>query len=85
MNFFDDFLKMYGIDDAFPPLDHCAKCKAHVLSPGGLCESCNLDELNKQLGAIVQEVYGSAKNSFDDMAMYAMGIPDDYNPYRCYN
>ena len=84
-SFFGDFLKMYGFDDAFPPFDHCVKCKAHVPPPGGLCESCNLNELNKQLGAIVSEIYGSAKDNRDDMAMHALGIPADYNPYHCNN
>jgi hypothetical protein len=64
----------------------CSNCGGPVAPlTGGVCGSCKMDELNKQLGTVVEDVYGSAKDARDDMAMYAMGIPSDYNPHSYHN
>ena len=86
-DFFDDLHGSFGENiEGAPGGFSCSTCGGPVAPlTGGVCEGCKMDELNKQLGAIVENVYGSAKNARDDMAMYAMGIPDDYNPHHCYN
>tara|TARA_Y100000310_G_scaffold174771_1_gene174904 strand:- start:151 stop:435 length:285 start_codon:yes stop_codon:yes gene_type:complete len=85
--FFDDLNGFFGdsIEGAHGGFS-CSDCGGPVAPlTGGFCEGCKMDELNKQLGAIVNKIYGSEKDNRDEMAMFAMGIPSDYNPYHCNN
>ncbi len=83
---FEEFNNFINNDMQKPAGFSCDKCAGPVAPfTGGVCEGCKLDELNLELASIIQEAYGNEKAIMDDIAMYAMGIPADYNPFYCLN
>ncbi len=91
MSLEDLFNQMFeDFNNFFKPQENagfsCEKCMGPVAPfTGGVCEGCKLDELNLELASMIQEAYGNEKAIMDDIAMYAMGIPADYNPFYCLN
>jgi len=94
MNFEDIFNEMFQEFNSFfnnHLQNHsgfsCMKCHGPVAPlTGGVCESCQLDEINMELGSIVQQLYGSDDALKSDIAMLALGgPPKGYNPFHCLN
>ncbi|MBO68950.1 MAG: hypothetical protein CL398_11655 [Acidiferrobacteraceae bacterium] len=94
MNFDDLFKELFQEFDQFlkgQMHQHsgfsCLKCEGPVAPlTGGICEACQFDEINMQLGEIVESTYGSSEAIRDDMAMMALGgAPTGYNPFHCLN
>ena len=83
---FEEFSDFCSNDMQKPAGFSCDKCAGPVAPlTGGICESCKLDELNLELGLMVQKAYGSQKAMRDDIFMFTVGIPADYNPFYCLN
>ena len=83
---FEEFNNFINNDMQKPAGFSCDKCAGPVAPlTGGVCEECKFDELNLELASIIQEAYGNEEAIMDDIAMYAMGIPADYNPFYCLN
>ena len=83
---FEEFGELFNNDTQKNAGFSCDKCAGPVAPlTGGICEVCKFDELNLELGLIVQKAYGNKKSMRDDILMLSMGIPTDYNPFYCLN